>query len=81
MMSTGDWKWMMGGAWQNMTRQDWQRLHQRLLGSTPSRSHDGTSGWMIAAITLGVALLAVTIGLLIGRRRPFRGPPTAEAPS
>ncbi len=33
MMGSGDWTWMMGGAWQNMTRQDWQRLQQRLLGT------------------------------------------------
>ncbi len=41
MMGSGDWSWMMGGAWQNMTRQDWQRLRQRLLGTSAGSSRGG----------------------------------------
>jgi hypothetical protein len=32
MMTSGDWSWMMGSAWQHMTRQDWQRHQHQLLG-------------------------------------------------
>ena len=32
MMRSSDWNWMMGGAWQHMTRKDWQRRQQQLLG-------------------------------------------------
>jgi hypothetical protein len=77
MMGSGDWSWMMGGAWQNMTRQDWQRLQRRLLGASAGRG----SGWTpvaIVAVTLGgVLLIALAILALI--RRPFRRPPAAAS--
>ncbi len=80
MMGSGDWTWMMGGAWQNMTRQDWQRLQQRLLGTNAGSSRGG-GGWSpvaIVATALGaVALVGLALFLVI--RRPFRRPPAAAA--
>ena len=59
MMSSSDWSWMMGGAWQPMTRQEWQRLQQRLLGTNASAGRGG-GGWSpvaIVATTLGAVAL------------------------
>ena len=59
MMSSGNWSWMMGGAWQNMTRQDWQRLQHQLLGT--QHQHASHHGWsmaaMIAAVLAGLVLV------------------------
>ena len=81
MMSSGDWNWMMGGAWQNMSRQDWQRLQQQLLGTNTSNTHNGTSGWMIAAIALAALLLGAAIALLAVRYRPSKRPPASARPA
>lgn len=81
MMNSSDWNWMMGGAWQSMNRQDWQRLQQQLLGTNSSNGHNGASGWMIATIGLAALLLGAAITLLIIRGRPFRRPPAAASPS
>jgi hypothetical protein len=80
MMSSGNWSWMMGGAWQNMTRQDWQRLQHHLLGTTlnTTRHHGWSMVAMMAAVLGGLVLASVAIVVVI--RRPFRRPPTA-APS
>jgi hypothetical protein len=78
MMSSGNWSWMMGGAWQNMTRQDWQRLQHQLLGTSTSRHHGWSMAVMMAAALGGLVL--VSLGMVAVIRRPFRRPPTA-APS
>lgn len=78
MMGSGDWSWMMSGAW-HMTRQDWQRLEQRLLGADAVATNRG--GWGLLAIigvTLGVVLL-VALGVFAVLRRPFRRPRPAAA--
>lgn len=80
MMSSGNWNWIMGGAWQNMTRQDWQRLQHHLLGTNiNSTSHQGWSMAAMMAAVLGGVLL-VSLAIVAAIRRPFRRPPTA-APS
>jgi hypothetical protein len=80
MMSSGDWSWMMGGTWQHMTRQDWNQLQGRLLGTTMMGNH---TGWSALAIT-GAILAALIVGLLavlaLTRRWPFRRP-SAVTPS
>ena len=77
MMSSGNWSWIMGGAWQSMTRQDWQRLQHQLVGTNINRtSHHGWSmAAMMAAILGGLILVSLAIVALI--RRPFRRPPAA----
>jgi hypothetical protein len=70
---------MRGAAWQNMTRQDWQRLQQRLLGTNAAA--DRGTGWSpvaIVAVTLAVVLLAA-LAILALTRRPFRRPPAGGA--
>jgi hypothetical protein len=78
MMSSSNWSWMMGGAWQNMTRQDWRRLQHQLLGtSTNTTSHHGWSmAAMMAAVLGGLVLVSLAIVAII--RRPFRRPPAAS---
>ncbi|MHB1572167.1 MAG: hypothetical protein ACYCXW_23770 [Solirubrobacteraceae bacterium] len=78
MMGSRDWSWMMGGAWQNLNRQGWQRLQQQLLGTTTSNTHNGTSEWMIATIALAALLLGAAIAIFAVRRRPFRRRPTTQ---
>jgi hypothetical protein len=80
MMSSGNWSWMMGGAWQKMTRQDWRRLEHHLLG-TPlnTTSHRGWSMVAMMAAVLG-GLLLVSVAIVAVIRHPFRRPPAA-APS
>jgi hypothetical protein len=77
MMSSSNWSWMIGGAWRNMTRQDWQRLEHQLLGTnTGTTSGNGWSPLAIVATALaGVFVVALAIVAII--RRPFRRPPTA----
>jgi hypothetical protein len=80
MMSSANWSWMMGGAWQNMTRQDWQRLQHRLLHTNidPTSHH----GWSMAAIMAAVlgGLVLVSLAIVGVIRRPFRRP-LAASPS
>jgi hypothetical protein len=76
MMSSGDWSWMMGGAWQNMTRHDWQRLQHRLLGTNTTSHHGWSMGAMMAAVLAGLVLVSLAIVGVI--RRPFRRPPAAS---
>jgi hypothetical protein len=79
MMRSDNWSWMMGGAWQHMTRQDWQRLQHQLLGTPLSTARD--HGWsmvaMMAAVIGGVVLVSGAIVAML--RRPFRRPPTAAS--
>lgn len=79
MMNSTDWSWMMGGAWQTMTRQAWQRLQERLLGTGASpRPAGGWSPVAIIAVTLPVVLLgAFAIFALIPRSS--KRPPTADS--
>ena len=77
MMSSGDGSWMMGGAWQHMTRQDWQRRQQQLLGpGAGTMMNNGSSAITIIAACLG-AIILVALAILAVIRRPFRRPPTA----
>jgi hypothetical protein len=56
MTSSGDWNWMTGGTWRNMTRHQWQRLQQQLLGTTAgANSHHGWSAPAIITAALGEA--------------------------
>jgi hypothetical protein len=71
---------MMDGTWQHMTRQDWQRRQQQLLGpGGGTMMHNGWSAIAIIAVGLGAVIL-VALAILAITRRPFRRPPTA-APS
>lgn len=79
MMRSGDWNWMMGGNWRNMSRQDWQRLQRQWLG-TSATDHHAWSGWAIAGASVGAVLLAA-LAIVALARRPFRRPPTAASPS
>jgi hypothetical protein len=79
MMASSDWSWMMAGAWRHMTRQDWQRLQQRMLGQSAS-DEGGWSAPAIIAATLGGVLLVVVV-ILVVLRRPLRHPPTAASPT
>jgi hypothetical protein len=76
MMRSGDWSWMMGGAWQHMTRQDWQRRQQQLLGPGAGTMMNNSSSAIaiISACLGGIILVALAILAII--RRPFRRPPT-----
>lgn len=80
MMRSGDWDWMMGGSWSNMSRQDWQRLQKQWLG-TRTNADNGWSPWAIIAITLASATLLALAILAIIRRRPVRRPPAQPSPS
>lgn len=80
MMRSGDWDWMMGGGWRNMSRQDWQRLQQQWLGTSAS-SDGGWSPWAIIAVTLGSVLLVALAILALVRGRPPRRPPAQASPS
>ena len=85
MMRSGDWSWMMGNAWRNMSRQDWQQLERRWLGSSTA-PHHGWSAWAIAALA-AIGLLLVSALALIGLRRTSlrrdrsAGPAAAGPPS
>jgi hypothetical protein len=73
MMGSGDRSWMMRGAWQHMTRHDWQRLASASSGG-------GWSALAIVAVTLGgVLLVALVIFAVV--RRPVTRPPTAASPT
>jgi hypothetical protein len=77
MMTSGDWSWMMGSAWQHMTRQDWQRHQHQLLGSgARTMMNNGSSAIAIIAACLAAVILVALVSLAI-IRRPFRRPPTA----
>lgn len=81
MMSSGGWSWMMGDAWQHMTRQDWQRRESQLLGSgTGAMMNNGLSAIAIIAACLGAVIL-VALAILAIIRRPSRRPPTAAPTS
>jgi hypothetical protein len=62
-----------------MTRQDWRRRQQQLLGpgtGTGTMMHNGWSAIAIIAVCLGAVIL-VALAILAIIRRPFRRPPTA----
>lgn len=77
---SGDYGWMMGGAWRNMSRSDWQKLQRQWLGTSASAG-GGWSGGAIAGVAVGSALLAGLLVMLAVRRRRFRRPPAASSPS
>jgi len=77
MMSSSDWSWMTGGAWQHMSAQDWRLLQQRLLGTSAINKHMGWSALAIVAATLAAAVVVLTAILAMTRRWPFRRPPPA----
>ncbi len=69
MMSSADWSWMAGNAWRGMSRQDWQRLQRRWMGT--SGSMGGHHGWSTAAVA-GVILAAILAAAFVLIRRPGR---------
>jgi hypothetical protein len=78
MITSSNWSWMMGGAWQHMTRQDWQRLQHQLLGTNiNTTSHHGWSMAAMMAAVLG-GLVLVSLAIVTAIRRPFRRPPAAS---
>jgi hypothetical protein len=80
MMQSSDWSWMMGGSWQHMTRQDWNQLESRLVGTTMMGNSAGWSAVAIIGITLAGAIVVLLAILVLTHRWPFRRPPAA-APS
>jgi len=74
MMSSSNWRWMVGGAWQNMTRHDWKRLQHQLLGTNSSSGGNGWSPFAIIAATLAAVLL-------VASRRRSRLRPTPASTS
>lgn len=81
MMGSRGYSWMRGGAWQHMSRQDWQQLQRQWLRSNPSAHH--RNAWNMMAIigaVLAVGLLGAMLGVAISRRRSS-GPPSSAAPS
>jgi hypothetical protein len=58
MMGSG-YVWMRNGAWQHMTRADWQRAGASMMGS--SWMHAGSGGWSTGAV-IGVVLGALLLG-------------------
>lgn len=74
-MMSGDWSRLRGGAWQTMTRQDWQRLVQRLLGTT-ANSNRGRGRLSPLALDRLADLLAERIaarlsGLTLAKPEPL----------
>jgi hypothetical protein len=62
-----------------MTRQDCQRLEQRLLGTNASLSRSG-GGWSPVALIATTPCVLALVGLAVfGVRQPFRRPPAAAA--
>ena len=80
MMSSRDYGWMMGGAWRNMSRQDWQRLQQQWLGTSATTSSHGLSGWAIAAIAAAGTLLIAAVATLVLTHRPLQAPNRRNLP-
>lgn len=78
-MGSARWAWMMGNGWRDMSRHDWQRLEQRMLG-TSTGDDSGWSPVAIVDVTLGGVLL-VAIAVLLVIRRPFRRPPASTTPA
>jgi len=79
MTRSADWNWMMGGTWRTMSRQDWQRLQHRGLGTSATTSgHQGWSPWAIIAAVVGAVFLAGLASVAVARRRPGRTPPAAS---
>jgi hypothetical protein len=79
MMSSGDWSWMAGNAWRGMSRQDWQRLQRRWMGS--SGMSGGHHGWSTAAVVVVVGAIFLTAFAVFALiRRPVRRPPAASTP-
>ena len=65
------WSWMRDGAWQRMSRADWQRVGDRWMGAGMIRA--GDDGWDVgdvALVAIVVALAAGLLGGLLASRRP-----------
>lgn len=77
MRGSGDWSWMIGGAWQNMTRPDWQRVQHQLLGTNSNTSNHGWSTAAMMAVVVG-GILLVSLAIVAVIRRPLRRPPAAS---
>lgn len=69
MMGSGDYSWMMGSGWRNMSRSDWQSLQRQWLGTTSPAANDHATLWKIATALLATALLAAIATVVLLRRR------------
>jgi hypothetical protein len=69
MMGSGDYSWMMGNGWRNMSRSDWQSLQRQWLGTTTPAANDHATLWKIATALLAAALLAAIAAAVLLRRR------------
>lgn len=80
MMRSSGYAWMSGGAWQHMSRQDWQRLQHQWFATGSTAHHRG--GWSALAI-IATVLAALLLGaaITVVRRRPSQRPPAAASPS
>jgi hypothetical protein len=76
MMGSG-YAWMRNGAWQHMTRTDWQRAGSYMMGQG-WMTDDGGSGWRSGAIIAAVlgALALGGLALYTQLRRPWRRGPS-----
>ena len=76
-MMGSNFSWMRNGAWQHMTRADWQRAGGHMMGSGWMMDAGG-SGWSTGAI-IAVVLGALVLGGLAvyaALRRPWRRGPS-----
>ena len=81
MMGSG-YAWMRNGAWQHMTRADWQRAGGYMMGHGWMMDGGG-SGWssgaIIAAVLGALALGGLAVYTLL--RRPWRRGPSRPSPA
>lgn len=81
MMGSG-YAWMRNGAWQHMTRGDWQRVGDHMMGNGWMNG-TGSSGWSSGAV-IAVVLSALLVGGLTAfalLRRAWRRPPSTPSPA
>jgi hypothetical protein len=90
MGGTGGWgtmmgsayAWMRNGAWQHMTRDDWQRAGGYMMGQgwmTDSGGGGWSSGAIIAAVLGALAFGGLAVYTLL--RRPWRRGPSRPSPA
>ena len=71
MMASGDLAWMRNGAWQRMSRTDWQRVASSWMGpGMMSRSDGWSTGAVLAVVLGGLALGGLVMYAVL--RRPWR---------